>query len=313
MSPRPPAYRIAVAFATLYLVWGSTYLAIRWAVEALPPFLLAGARFLVAGAMLHAWARWRGAPAVTRAQWGGAAAAAFFLFVLGNGLTTWAETRIPSAATALIVAGTPVWVALIDRQRGGEALTGGRILGLVLGLAGLAVLVWPAGADHPAHVDPLGAVALLVASLGWAYGSVRVRDLPLPRHPVLSASLQMLCGGAVLAALGLAAGEAAALDLSHVPARAWLAWGYLMALGSMVAFSAFQWLVHHVPPTRTATTAYVNPIIAVLLGWWLGGEHISLRMLAAAAIIIAGVVLIFFSDPIGRMLARRRTTRAAAA
>ncbi len=279
-------------FLTVYLVWGSTYLAIRIALETLPPFLMAGARFLAAGGLLYAWARSRGAPRPEPAHWRAALVLGALFLLLGNGGVVWAEQRVPSGLAALMVGLTPVWTALFEWRAGGERPSAAVAVGLAAGVAGVALLVAPGRLAAGAPVDPLGAAACLISSVSWSFGSVRSRGLRLPASPAVAAGLQMLSGGALLAAAGLLDGEAARLHPAAVSARSLLAVGYLVVFGSLVAFTTFTWLLRVSTPSRVATCAYVNPVVAVFLGRVLGGEPLAPRTLLAAAVIVGAVAVI---------------------
>jgi len=283
---------VLAGFLTVYLVWGSTYLAIRIALETLPPFLMAGARFLAAGGLLYAWARSRGAPRPEPAHWRAALVLGALFLLLGNGGVVWAEQRVPSGLAALMVGLTPVWTALFEWRAGGERPSAAVAVGLAAGVAGVALLVAPGRLAAGAPVDPLGAAACLISSVSWSFGSVRSRGLRLPASPAVAAGLQMLSGGALLAAAGLLDGEAARLHPAAVSARSLLAVGYLVVFGSLVAFTTFTWLLRVSTPSRVATCAYVNPVVAVFLGRVLGGEPLAPRTLLAAAVIVGAVAVI---------------------
>ncbi len=289
-------HKTILAFAIVYLVWGSTYLAIRYAVETMPPFFLAGTRFLLAGAAMVAWTRLRGAPAPTRADWKSSLLLGVLLIVGGNGLVVWAERWIESGPAALVVASIPIWVALIDHFRTGTMFGPSRWLGLAAGLAGIVLLVGPGSARG---LDPLGATLLLVASLSWSFGSVIQRELQLPKDRFLSAGLQMLCAGIVMVVLSAMLADWGRVLASPPSLQSWLAWGYLVVAGSMIAFTAYSWLAAHEEPTRVATYAYVNPVIAVLLGWGLAGETLTWQMIVAMAAILGAVVLIVWPVRVG--------------
>jgi len=282
-----------VAFAIIYVVWGSTYLAIRFAIETLPPFLMASARFFIAGAMLYAWSRvFGGAARPTPAQWRATAVIGVLLLLGGNGLVVWAEYRVPSGIAALIIGIEPCIVVLLDWLRpSGVRPTGRVVAGLVLGLAGLVWLVGPDAILGGGRVDFFGAVALVLASLSWAVGSIYSRHASMP-SPFLASGMQMLAGGAALLLLGVALGEPAATAWAAVSAKSVLAWIYLIIFGSIVGFSTYIWLLRVTTLARASTYAYVNPIVAVLLGWLLADEPLTLRTLVAAAVIVGGVVLI---------------------
>ena len=284
------AWGVYAAFAAVYIIWGSTYLGIRIAIETLPPFLMAGTRFTIAGILLHAWGRLRGEPAPTSAHlWPSLALGALFL-LLGNGGVVWAEQRIPSGLAALLVAMTPAWTVLFEWGHGGGVPTPRTLAGLAAGLVGVGLLVAPSGSGS--RLDLAGAAACLLSSVSWSLGSVRSRTLRLPPSPAIASSLQMLSGGGLLLLVGLATGEGSRVDLAAASTRSVLAVLYLILFGSLVAFTAFTWLLRVSTPSRVATCAYVNPVVAVLLGWAFAGERLAARSLVAAAVIVVGVVLI---------------------
>lgn len=293
-APAGPALpKLVAAFAAVYLVWGSTYLAIRFAIETLPPFLMAGARFLAAGGVLYAVMRARGEPRPSPVHWRSAAVVGGLLLFLGNGGVVWAEQTVPSGVAALLVATLPLWMVLLEWARpGGERPTGRVVAGLVVGFAGLVLLVGPSELVGGQRVDPVGAGVVLFAALAWAAGSIYSRSAPLPSSPFLATGMEMLAGGALLVAAGAVTGELGALDPAGVSARSALALAYLVVFGSLVGFTAYIWLLRVSTPSRVSTYAYVNPVVAVLLGWALAGEPLSARVLGAAAVIIAAVVLI---------------------
>jgi len=285
--------RLVTAFAAVYVLWGSTFLAIRFAVATLPPFLMAGTRHLVAGAVLYPLARLRGGEQPTRANWSAAALLGALLLLGGNGGVCWAEQIVPSGVAALLVGTVSLWMVILDWLRPGGVHPGGRvILGLVLGFGGLALLVGPSKLAGGGRVNPIGATVLLLASLSWATGSVFSRRLALPGNLLLGTGMQSLAGGVLLIVTGLLTGQGADLRWEAVSLRSLFSLGYLIVFGSLLGFSAYTWLLAHAPPTRVATYAYVNPVIAMLLGWWLAGEHPTLRTVVAAAVIVAAVVLV---------------------
>lgn len=293
-AERPARSLILAAYAAVYLVWGSTYLAIAFAIETLPPFLMAGARFLIAGSLLYLWARLRGAPRPTRAHWRAGAIVGGFLLLGGNGAVVWAEQRVPSSIAALLVAILPVWMVLLEwlgpeRRRPTLRVIGG----VLLGFAGVAVLVGPGAFEGNANVDLLGTIALVLGSLSWAIGALYSRRATLPASPTLGSGIQMLAGGALLVLAGLLVGEGpGSVDVAQVSATSLAALAYLVVFGSIIGFSAFVWLLRVEPPARVATYAYVNPVVAVALGWLLAGERLTGPMLLAAVIIIGAVALI---------------------
>jgi drug/metabolite transporter (DMT)-like permease len=291
-SGRAPRSLVVLNFAAVYLVWGSTYLAIRYAVETIPPFLMAGTRFLISGAILYLWTRTRGEPRPVRANWRAAVVIAFFLLLGGNGGVVWAEQRVPSGLTALLVASVPLWVVLFEWWGGGRPPTGRVWLGIAIGFLGLGILVGPADLLGGTAVDPWGAAALVAASVTWAVGSVASRRVELPDSPLLSTGMEMLAGGAMMLLVGLAVGEGRDLDLGAVTRESWIGLAYLTIVGSLVGFTAYIWLIHNVEIARASTYAYVNPVVAVFLGWAIAGEPLGARVLVAAAVIVAGVVFI---------------------
>ncbi|HEU4827727.1 MAG TPA: EamA family transporter [Gemmatimonadales bacterium] len=291
-SAQPSRLLLVAAFAAIYIIWGSTYLAIRVAIETIPPFLMAGARFLTAGALLYGWARMRGVQRPSAASWRAAAILGAFFLLLGNGGVVWAEQRVPSGIAAVLVALLPIWTAIIEWIRPpGKRPTAGVTAGLITGFAGVALLLAP-GVGSGAQVDLVGGLVLILASLSWAYAGVISKGLPLPESAVLSSGMQMLAGGALLTLAGLVTGEPGRIALDAVSLRSGAAFLYLIVFGSLVGFSAFAWLLRVSTPGRVATYAYVNPIVAVFLGWLILGEPLAARDIAAAAIIVGGVVLI---------------------
>jgi drug/metabolite transporter (DMT)-like permease len=280
------------ALGVLYFVWGSTYLAIKLGIESIPPLLMAGARFLLAGGLLYAVAIRSGDVAGDRPglrQWRASAIVGGALLAVGNGGVTWAEHRdVPTGVVALIVATVPLWMALIDRVVNGQRLPPLVVFGLVLGFFGLALLV----GRSDGWIDPLGTALVVVASLSWAAGSVYARRAPLPRRALLAAGMEMVCGGALLALAGVASGEVADLDPGAITARSVLGLAYLILFGSIVAFSAYAWLLGSARLTLVSTYAYVNPVVAVFLGWAILSEPVTGRTLVASAVILVAVALI---------------------
>lgn len=288
----PSGLRVALAFLAVYLVWGSTYLAIRFAIETLPPLLMAGIRFLTAGALLYAWMRLRGTPPPTRAQWGSATVVGGLLLLCGNGGVVVAEQWIPSGLAALLVAAVPLWLVLVDAVWGRTRPAARVVTGVVVGFAGVALLVGSEGVGAGGRHELAGGLLVLAAAFFWALGSIYSRYAPTPAPPRLQVATQMLAGGALLVLAGLATGEGPRLDLGSVSLRSALALLYLVVFGSLVAYSAYIWLLRVSTPARVGTYAYVNPVVAMFLGWALAGEPLTFRSLAAAAIIIGAVVVI---------------------
>ena len=281
------------AFAAIYILWGSTYLAIRVVVLEAPPLLAAGGRFLVAGAILYGWARWRGTPAPARRVWayGFGLGALFFLF--GNGGVSWAETRIPSGLTALLAATSPLFTAMFESARVGWKRPPTRVVsGLLLGVGGVALLVAPGEFIGGRHADLLGAAALTAAALAWAGGSVASHAVPVHPSAPMATGITMLGGGALLVLAGLAVGEGAQVSGSILSPQVVIAWFYLIVCGSLVGFSAFIYLLRVSTPQKVSTSAFVNPLVAVILGWLILKEPVTPRILLAAALIIGAVGLI---------------------
>lgn len=281
------------AFAAVYVIWGSTYLGILWAIETIPPFLMAGTRFLIAGGVLYAWAIAHGAPRPTRRDWREATIIGGLLLLGGNGGVVWAEQFVPSGLTALLVATEPLWVVLLDWMRSRSARpTLGEGIGLVLGFGGVALLIGPANIAGGPRVAPLGAAVLIAASLSWALGSLYSRDAKLPDAPLLTTGMKLLGGGALLLVAGTVFGEWPAVNFAAMSTRSLLALLYLIVFGSIVGFTAYLWLLKNASLASASTYAYVNPIVAVLLGWALAGEAVTARILIATTVIVSAVVLI---------------------
>jgi drug/metabolite transporter (DMT)-like permease len=284
---------VLAAFVAVYIVWGSTYLAIRYAVATIPPLFMVGMRFLVSGVLLYAWARWRGAPRPTKAQWRDAIVAGVAMLCLGNGAVSWAEQRVPSGLAALLVAVVPLWMVIVDWMLpDGDRPRASVIAGVVLGLVGLVVLVGPETLAGHGAVDTTAVVVLMIGSLSWALGSVYNRYGSRPDSAALSTGLQMLGGSVALILLGVALGEVGQLHVRQISAASLLGWIYLVTFGSLVGFTAYIYLLRAVSPAKASTYAYVNPIVAVFLGWAIAGEPVTTHTLLAAAVILAGVGLI---------------------
>lgn len=295
---------IVLATAALWSIWGSTYLAIRFAVEALPPLLMSGIRFLVAGSLLFAVQRLRGQPAPTRLHWRNAAIVGALLLLCGNGAVAWVEQWVPSGLVALTVAMVPAWMTLFDWLAGGPRPTPPLLVGLLLGFVGVGVLMGPDDLLGHASIDPRSAAVVVGGSIAWAWGSIYSRAARRPRSPLMSTAMQMLCGGASLTLAGLAVGEAGRLDPGRIDTGSLIAWGYLVVFGSLIAFSAYVYLLHATEPAKASTYAYVNPVIAVILGWALAGEPLNARIGLALAAIVPGVALIVTFRPVARVARR---------
>jgi len=288
-----PTWKTLLAFAIIYLVWGSTFLAIRVGVREVPPFLLAAMRFTVAGFVLYGWMLARGEPSPSGRQWVSVSILAVLIFVIDYGLVFWAEQSVPSGLAAVMLATIPAFTALSEvillrTQR----ITLRLASALLIGIGGVAVLVSRSLALGGAPIDRAGAVALIIAALSWSVGSALMRKLPLPPSKVMSSGSQMLVGGVLLALTSAALGEFRAFHPRAVSRGAWLALAYLIVAGSIVAFTAYVWLIHHESPTKVGTYAYVNPVIAVLLGYFLAGEALDLRVALGTLCVLVSVVVI---------------------
>jgi drug/metabolite transporter (DMT)-like permease len=285
--------QITAAFASIYVIWGSTYLAISYADRTIPPFVMGGVRFLISGALLYAWARYRGAPKPTRKHWSNAVIAGGFLLLGGNGAVVWAEQFVPSGLTALLVSILPFWLVIIEWVRPPRRRPAGAVLiGLILGFIGIVVLVGPSDLGGHGDVRPIGALVLILGSLSWAIGSFYSRDADLPGSGLLTTGMEMLGGGVLLLLVGALTGEYSNLDVHRISGASAIGLIYLITFGSLLGFTSYIWLLDKVSPARLGTYAYVNPVVAVILGWAIAGERLSLRTGAAAAIVICAVALI---------------------
>lgn len=288
-SRTPSRAAVFAALGAVYVIWGSTYLAIRFAVETLPPFLMAGVRFSVAGAILYGWRRAAGFPRPTFVQWRTAGVVGALMLLAGNGGVVWAEQWIESGTTALIVASVPFWMVLLDWLRPGGRPPGARVwVGILIGFGGVLLLMGGPGAP-PEHLVPT--LVLLGASVAWAAGSLYSRTAALPA-PLLATAMQMLAGGALLLVVGVATGEVGRMDPAGFSTRSVSALLYLIVFGSLIGYSAYVWLLRVTEPALASTYAYVNPVVAVILGWLLADERMTARIAVAAVVIVGGVALI---------------------
>jgi drug/metabolite transporter (DMT)-like permease len=290
-------WRIALAFAAVYLIWGSTYLAIRFAIETIPPYLMGGVRFLIAGGLLYAVLRWRGVRSPSRWQWRSAIIVGGLLLFGGNGGVIVAEQYVPSSLAALIVAMVPLWMVLLNWWWGDRVRPNvGTALGVGLGLVGIVLIAAPGQSAAEGAINPIGLVMLIGASLSWSIGSLYARKAALPSNALLSTSMEMLAGGAFMLIAGLLLGQGAQIRFDQISVLSLSALGYLILFGSLIGFTAYVWLLKVSTPARVSTYAFVNPVVAVFLGWLLAGEELSLRVLVAAAVIIVAVMLITFNQ-----------------
>ena len=286
--------KVWIALVALYIVWGSTYLGIRFAVETIPPFLHASLRFLISGAILYIWRRAAGDPAPTAGNWRSTAIVGTALLLGGNGLVAWAEQTVPSGIAALMITTSPFWLVLFESIRaGGTKPTWQAILGLFVGFAGVFILVGPAEiTGGEGSFDTFGIILLLLAPLFWSMGSIYAKGADMPKSTLLSTGMQMLMGAVALFLVSLVRGELNGFNLGLVSMRSWLALAYLITFGSLIGFVSYGWLLHNAPVSLMSTYAYVNPVVAVLLGSLLADEPLNGRILIAATIIIGSVVLI---------------------
>ncbi len=290
---RHTAWKTLLAFAIIYFVWGSTFLAIRIGVREVPPFLLAAMRFLIAGLVLYGWMIARGERSPSGRQWMSASLLAVLIFVIDYGLLFWAEQRVPSGIAAVMMAMIPAFMALSEivflRTQRLTALLG---TALLIGIAGVAVLMSRSLNVGGAPIDRMGAVALIIASMSWSVASALTRKLPLPSSKVMSSGTQMLAGGVFLALTAASLGEFRNFHPGTVSRGAWLSLLYLIVAGSIIGFTAYVWLIHHQSPTKVGTYAYVNPVVAVLVGYFLGGEKLGLRTILGTLFVLISVVVI---------------------
>jgi drug/metabolite transporter (DMT)-like permease len=286
--------KIWIALLALYIVWGSTYLAIRFAVETIPPFLHASMRFLISGAILFVWRRAAGDAAPTRDNWKTTAVVGTLLLLGGNGLVSLAEKHVPSGIAALIISTSPFWLVLFESMRsGGTKPNWLSILGLVIGFSGVFLLIGPAeitGAEQQFHTFSI--ILLLIAPFLWSLGSIYARGADMPKSSLLSTGMQMLTGSVSLFVASVVTGELSGFSFGEVTMRSWLGLVYLITFGSLVGFVAYGWLLHNAPVSLTSTYAYVNPVVAVFLGWLLANEELNARIALASAIIIGAVIII---------------------
>lgn len=292
-TSKPARWKTLLAFSIIYFVWGSTFLAIRVGVREVPPFLLAAMRFVIAGLCLYCWCRMRGERSPSAREWGSVFMVAVLIFVLDYGLLFWAEQRVPSGIAAVIMATIPAFMAISEiTLLRTETLSVRLAVALLIGIAGVGVLVSRSLNLGGAPVSTGGAIALIIASLSLAIGSALTRKLPLPKSKVMSSGAQMFAGGVLLGITAIIFGEFRGFHLASVSHAAWLSLLYLIAAGSIAGFTAYVWLIHHESPTKVGTYAYVNPVVAVLVGHFLGGEDLGLRTLVGTGFVLISVVVI---------------------
>lgn len=292
-DPRPASWKILLAFGIIYFVWGSTYLSIRVGVREVPPFLLAGIRFLVAGVFLYGWMRLKGVAHPNGREWAGILLQGTLIFLIDYGCVFWAEQRVPSGIAAVVLATIAVFIALLEilvlrTQR----LTARLGIGLLAGLSGVGVLTNRSLSLGEAPIDRSGAIVLLIGALSWSVATILTRRLTLPASKPMSSAAQMTVGGAQLLALAAVTGEFNGFRASAVSWTAWLALLYLIVAGSIVAFTAYIWLLHYESPTKVGTYAYVNPVVAVLVGYFFGGESLGWRTIFGTGLVLVSVITI---------------------
>ncbi len=292
---------IWAAMISVYIVWGSTYLAIRFAVQTMPPFLMAAFRFMLSGLILYLWRRLSGDAPPKRIHWRSTAIVGLFLLLGGNGGVVWAEQHVVSGVAALLVGSTPLWMVLIDWVRGMYRPAWLTVAGVLVGFAGIAVLVGPAELTGlQGSIDPVGTVVLLLASLSWAAGSLYSRNAELPPSPLMATGMEMITGSLGLLAAGTLSGEWARLDLASITLPSWLGLGYLVFFGSLIGFTSYTWLLRVAPTMLVSTYAYVNPVVAVVMGNLLAQEPLNPRILLSTGIIAGAVAVITLTQPLGR-------------
>ena len=304
-EPRAPVGLVLVAFATVYIVWGSTYFGIRYAVESIPPFFMGGSRFFIAGALLFAWAARNGFEWPGVRQWRDAGVVGGLMLLVGNGGVTWAEKTVPSSVAALIVAIVPLWMVLLEwRGPGGGRPALGVFAGLLIGFAGVALLVFKGHGYDGAPLDPWSVAAIIVATIAWASGSLYSRRAARPKSTLMTTGMQMIAGGSVMMMVGAALGEGAQFSFTGVTAVSAWAWTYLAVFGSLVGFTAYLWLLQVSTPSKVSTTSFVNPLIAVVLGCSLGREPFTSRLALSTAMIVLAVILILRGGSTRRAIPR---------
>ena len=291
-QPAAPLLGIVAAFAVVYVVWGSTYLAIRFAVETIPPFLLAGLRFIISGSLMYGYLWMRGQATTTRKELVAAAMCGCLMLIGGNGLVCWAEQFVPSGITALVIGTSPLWIVLLGWLAFGDERPGpGVWVGLILGLIGVYLLTDQSGITGES-INPLGAVALLFACFFWAWGSFLSKSKSMPKSTLLSVALQMLTAGVALIIISFCLGEPFRVDINSVSTKSLLSLAYLVVFGAILAYTCYGWLFRNCSPALVSTYAYVNPMVAVILGYFLANEKVGTSTLLAAGFILGGVFLV---------------------
>ena len=299
VSEQPtPRWQILLGFATIYIIWGSTYLGIRFAIETIPPFLMGGSRFFLSGVLLYVWARARGAEKPTARHWKVAAILGFLLPFVGNGAVVWSEQHVASGLVSLLVATTPVWMVLVEWARpDGKRPTLPVVVGVITGLLGLALLIGPSDILGGGQVHIPSAMVLMFGSICWAVGSVYARYAAVPKSPLLGIGMQMIIGGVLLTLLSAFSGEMATFSVSGISTKSLMWWVYLLIFGSMIGYTTYIWLLSKATPAKVSTYSYVNPLVAIVLGNLVASEPVTKRMLIAAATILGAVATITLVKP----------------
>jgi len=292
LQPAPSRLVRLLAYAAIYFLWGASFLAIRVLVARVPPLLAAGVRFLTAGVILFLWSAMRGDPLPKLREWRSGVLLGVGMFACNYGPLFWAEQRVASGIAAIISALIPVWIAAFEWTRTGSGMPRRLIAGTACGLAGVAALSLTPAQLSGARIEMFPLAALLFGTIAWAVGTIWSQHLPLPRAKPMAASIQMMWGGIALCAVSIAAGDLQRFDPGALTARVWVSMIYLIFGASIVAFTAYVWLLGHEPPTRVASYAYVNPVVAVLLGWVLGGEKLSIQIILAMLLVLVGVMAV---------------------
>jgi drug/metabolite transporter (DMT)-like permease len=289
--------KIAAAFAAVYLIWGSTYLAIRFAIETMPPFFMAGTRFVLAGLILYVWTRMRGSSQTTLAHWRSAVIVGGLMLLGGHGAVVWAEQWVPSGLVSLLISTVPLWMVCMDWLQHGSQPDFRIAVGLILGFVGIILLVTSLENLGTGYIDIIGALVVVFGAFLWASGSLYSRSIRLPVSPLLMTALQMIAGGLLLLVASLVTGEWTRVQLDQVSTRSLFSWVYLVVFGALIAFTSYVWLLKVSTPARVSTYAYVNPIVALFLGWVLADETPTFMNILAAAIILGSVVIITTHRP----------------
>ena len=292
--------KILAAFVAVYFVWGTTYLAIKYAIETIPPFMMMGMRSLLAGIVLYTWGRLRGDANVVRKELPSLILIGALFFLIGHGLLAWAQQTVPSGVAALLISSEPIIITFFEPLFTKEGRVGKRtVLGMLIGVSGIAILVLPQGLDFE-NANLLGSFGILIGASSWASGAIYSRVAKLPRSPLITGGLQLVFGGVLLILMSFLLGEWSDFNFSEVVSRSWLGLTYLVVFGSIITFSAYTWLLTVTSATRISTHTFINPVVAVLVGWAFGGEALTKGMLVAAVLIFISVYLVLFRKAVTR-------------